>query len=60
LSQLVLVANQITDVGALAANPGIGAGDFVYLQDNPLSCASQAAHLQTMRDRGAEVGSDCP
>jgi Leucine-rich repeat (LRR) protein len=61
LGFVVLVGNQISDVTALAANPAIGSGDFVYLNKNAaLSCAAQAANIQSMRARGADVSSDCP
>lgn len=60
LNSVVLAANQITDVAPLAGNAGIGEGDFVYLNQNPLVCVNQAANLKAMTDRGAEVTSDCP
>ena len=60
LNTVVLVGNQITDIAALAGNAGIGQGDSVLLEQNPLLCASAATHLQAMKDRGAAVSSDCP
>ena len=40
LEELRLADNRITDVGPLLANPGLGHGDLVLLQGNPLSSAA--------------------
>lgn len=59
LQSVALVDNDIVDVSSLAQNPGIDAGDFVYLQDNALPCPAQRVGLDAMRARGATVESDC-
>ena len=59
LESLDLSDNAITDVGALVANPGIGAGDRVYLYDNELDCAGQAANLAALLERGVDVHHNC-
>jgi internalin A len=55
-----LIANQLTDLSPLAANPALETGDFVYVAQNQLACAAQAANIQAMQDRGVSVSSDCP
>jgi hypothetical protein len=55
LEYLNLSNNSISDIGPLLNNPGIGAGDTVVLQDNPVDCADVAA----LRAKGVTVYSDC-
>ena len=55
LSSLDLRRNEIADVASLAANLGIGTGDYVGLSGNPLSRASVYVHIPAMRQRGATV-----
>jgi hypothetical protein len=50
-----LERNGITDLAPLVANAGIGAGDVLYLRDNPLSAQSIEAHIPTLQARGATV-----
>ena len=60
LSSLALVGNEVVDVTPLADNPGLGAGDFVYLDQNQLACDSQQSRIEALRARGATVTTDCP
>ena len=39
LFQLDISYNNIVDIGPLVANLGIGSGDFVSIDDNPLDCS---------------------
>ena len=55
LVRLNLWNNSISDLSPLAANPGLGAGDKVYLETNPLSYTSIYTHIPTLQERGAEV-----
>jgi internalin A len=59
LGIVLLINNQISDISALAQNPAFTEGDFVYLENNPLPCAAQAASLEALRSHGAVVSSDC-
>jgi len=47
--------NSVEDLQPLVDNAGLGAGDFVYLQNNPLTGASVAAQIQALQDRGVTV-----
>ncbi len=55
LEFLALDYNRITDLAPLAANWGLGIGDTVLLQGNPLDQLSQDEHLQAIRARRAQV-----
>jgi uncharacterized repeat protein (TIGR01451 family) len=57
LTILDLRSNQIADLSALLANPGLGSGDQVLLEDNPLGQAGCAAILELLR-RGIAVEFD--
>jgi len=46
--------NQITDIGPLINNPGIGEGDVIKLSDNPLS-ESSIQLLKVLKQRGVRV-----
>ena len=61
LGTLALNLNAITDIKALVENPGLGAGDTVWLQNNPLT-AGNCADIQTLIIRGVDVQHqvDCP
>ena len=48
LSWLGLANNQIEDVALLVANTGIGEGDYVNLENNPLSAQALRSRLKTM------------
>lgn len=59
LGIVVLINNQLSDISPLARNPAFTQGDFVYLENNPLPCDTQAASLAALRSHGAVVSSDC-
>ncbi|MBI3118927.1 MAG: DUF1565 domain-containing protein, partial [Candidatus Hydrogenedentes bacterium] len=58
LSYLGLVGNQIFTVTPLIANPGIGAGDQVELNDNPLGPRALCTDIPLLEARGATVTRD--
>ncbi len=62
LNILNLSINQISGISALVTNAGIGSGDTVYLQCNPLSLQALLTDIPTLEARGAEVISEglCP
>ena len=55
LTELDLSGNSITDISPLVANTGLGEGDFVNLDGNPLNDTSLNTHIPTLRSRGVEV-----
>jgi len=55
LTGLHLGSNQISDIKPLVDNPGLGAGDTVWLRPNPLSEESINEHIPTLRARGVRV-----
>jgi len=55
LTFLSLVGNQIKDVGPLVENPGLGEGDEVRLDNNPLSEQSINEYIPALEARGVEV-----
>ena len=61
LEGLGLHSSQVSDISPLVANEGIGNGDAVDLEDNPLDCTDPetVAALQTLLDRGVTLASDC-
>jgi internalin A len=61
LINLLLESNSISDITPLIANAGLGAGDSIFLADNPLD-AGDCTDIQTLIDRGANVFSSvsCP
>ena len=60
LTVLYLDHNGIADVSPLVANAGLGQGDAVYLQANPLRRESREMHIPTLLQRGVEVEFDPP
>ena len=60
LVELDLAGNDVTGMAALVANSGIGAGDDVYLEDNPINCFGQGGNVRELEDRGVNVYTDCP
>jgi Leucine-rich repeat (LRR) protein len=60
LNLLYLESNQISDIYPLVQNPGIGSGDRVYLNNNPLDDTSCTVYLPQLQSRGVYVGHDCP
>ena len=55
LTALWLSHNSISDLSPLVANPGLGSGDEVYVQNNPLSATSRNTHIPTLQARGVTV-----
>ena len=55
LGELVLTRNQITDVQPLVDNEGLGSGDYVILDDNPLSQEALCVQVPALRGRGVNV-----
>ena len=58
LEGLSLAFNQISDLAPLVANKGLGHGDYVRLDANPLSRSSLEMHVPALLDRGAIVQHD--
>ena len=58
LSWMRLVGNNITDLSPLVANRGLGDGDQVLLNDNPLSYLSIKTHIPILQSRGITVEFD--
>ena len=58
LTYLNLYNNSVSDISALAANTGLGYGDGVYVQGNPLSYASINRHIPAMQAKGIAVKFD--
>jgi len=59
LKLVYLQQNQISDVRPLIQNPGIGRGDIVDLQANPINCNNQSAYIHSLRSSGATIFIDC-
>ncbi|UCF91232.1 MAG: leucine-rich repeat domain-containing protein, partial [Desulfobacterales bacterium] len=55
-----LAVNQISDISPLVNNLGIGSGDLVRLNSNPLSTTSCNAYIPELIGRGAWGYHDCP
>ena len=55
LIRLDLENNQIEDISPLVANPGLGEGTLVELQNNPLSDKALNEHIPTLQARGVDV-----
>ena len=55
LASLNLGANGIHDLQALQDNTGLGMGDILYIQNNPLLHAAVATQIPTLMGRGVEV-----
>ena len=55
LSGLYLETNQIDDILPLVENPGLGGGDQVNLEDNPLSSESINVYIPELEARGVTV-----
>ena len=58
LTKLSLGRNNISDLSSLVGNTGLGIGDRVDLQRNPLSSLSINTHIPTLQRRGVEVWFD--
>ena len=55
LWRLGLGQNYITDIDPLVSNWGLGSGDEVNLESNPLSDRSRHVHIPALRARGVTV-----
>ena len=55
LRKLILTDNNISDIAPLVDNAGLGKGDLVWLEENPLSAASINTHIPALRERGVRV-----
>jgi len=55
LTNLSLNGNEITDVSPLLQNEGLGEGDIIYLQGDPLSWHSVHVYIPELQARGATV-----
>jgi len=55
LTDLDLGYNQISDISPLVQNEGLGEGDAIYLQGNPLSWESVNIYIPELRGRGVIV-----
>ena len=58
LINLYLGNNNISDISPLVANTGLGNGDEVYVQGNPLSYQSIHTHIPALQSRGVTVEFD--
>ena len=58
LTRLDLEDNSITDISPLVENTGLGSGDIVWLEGNPLNAASINTHIPALERRGVSVVSD--
>ena len=58
LTRLELWGNYISDISPLVANTGLGGGDQVLLNDNPLSSASIKTYVPALQSRGVTVEFD--
>ena len=55
LTALNLYRNSISDLSPLVANTGLGTGDLVDVENNPLSAISYKTHIPALQDRGVIV-----
>ena len=55
---LGLEGNSISDIFPLVENTGLGNGDRVWLQENPLNSASINTHIPALQSRGVTVEFD--
>ena len=55
LTELWLTSNNVSDLAPLVANDGLGAGDLVNVEENPLNRVSIEVHGPALRDRGVIV-----
>ena len=57
---LSLLGNSISDLSPLVANTGLGQGDAIFVNGNPLNNASINTHIPTLISRGVRVDFDDP
>ena len=55
LTDVRLAYNRIEDIGPLVANEGLGEGDVIRLQGNPLSDESIRTHIPALDARGVTI-----
>ena len=55
-----LIDNNIADISPLVANTGLGLGDEINLEGNPLNYLSRQIHVPALRSRGVVVTVDAP
>ena len=55
LERLYLYNNSVSDLSPLVVNTGLGTGDVVDVQNNPLSAMSINTHIPTLQSRGIDV-----
>ena len=60
LAELYLGLNRISDIAPLVANDGLGNGDKVTLERNPLSAEALDTDIPILQGRGVEVRFDAP
>ena len=60
LTWLELHNNFISDISLLVANTGLGPGDVIIVNGNPLNNASINTHIPTLQRRGVRVDFDNP
>ena len=60
LTELYLDLNRISDIAPLVANDGLGNGDKVTLERNPLSAEALDTDIPILQGRGVEVRFDAP
>ena len=60
LEALDLAFNAISDIGPLVANDGLGRGDTLALERNPLSARALDNDIPMLQERGVEVTFDAP
>ena len=58
LTEMYFQGNNISDLSPLVANVGLGSGDQVSVQGNPLSYQSIHTHIPILQSRGVEVRFD--
>ena len=58
LTWMRLVGNNISDLSPLVSNTGLGDGDELEIQGNPLSYLSIHTHIPTLQSRGVTVEFD--
>ena len=58
LTNLVIWDNNISDLSPLVTNTGLGSGDEVNVDGNPLSYTSINTHIPTLRSRGVVVSAN--
>ena len=60
LADVRLNNNRISDISDLAANDGLGQGDYLDLLGNPLDDDAHATHIPALQERGVTVYFDPP